>query len=511
MQKLLQPRTWGITARLVLVATVPALLMFMAVTIALYIAGQEEVAQAVREHGELIVSALAETSQYGVVSGNTAELGRSARKLMRTDPGIASIEITDADRKPLVSVGSPRLPNAVSFEKPIASEVPDIDLFERSEPHASLSPETETRFRTGPTSGYVRVVMSPAPVLAEKRRRIFLAAAVVLWAAVISTAIGLSLAQRLRAPLGAVMAALREIRQGRFDVSLHRWASGELGELQEAIAEMAKGLSVKREELESQVASRTQELQHAVEQTAAADAEKRRLIARSNTLLEEERQRIAIEIHDHMNASLIVLKMKAQHIEHVATLPCDRANTQDIARTARKITETTDSLYVAARNIVKQLRPEVIDTLGLKGALEEMIRDYDHLHPDCHFSLSAINYFPDLRGELAITAYRLIQEALTNVVKHSQATLATVKLEKHDAFPVVLITVKDNGKGFDTQTRRSGSLGLVGMRERVSAIGGLMEIDSSTNKGTTIVFTLPILPPAEAAEADKTGLQKSED
>ena len=133
-----------------------------------------------------------------------------------------------------------------------------------------------------------------------------------------------------------------------------------------------------------------------------------------------------------------------------------------------------------------------------------MIRDYDHLHPDCHFSLSATDCFPDLRGGLAITAYRLIQEALTNVVKHSQATLATVKLEKHDAFPVVLITVKDNGKGFDTQTRRSGSLGLVGMRERVSAIGGLMEIDSSKNKGTTIVFTLPILPPAEIDEADKT-------
>ena len=294
--------------------------------------------------------------------------------------------------------------------------------------------------------------------------------------------------QRLRAPLRAAMAALREIRQGRFDVRLNTRARGELGELQSAIVKMAKGLSISHHELETEVANRTHELRQ-------ANAEKRRLIARGNTQVEEERQRIACEIHDHLNAELVVLRLKAQLICALSAQPLNELSAQaieDISRTAHEIADTTGGLYATARNIVKELRPEVIDTLGLKAAIEEMVNKYDSLHLACQFRLKVSSAFPDLRGQLAITAFRVVQEALSNAVKHSAATLVTVTLDNDTMSPAVVVMIADNGRGFDPKDRPVGSLGLVGMQERVSAVGGSMTIDSSHHNGSTITFTLPL-------------------
>ena len=310
------PRTWSITARLVLVATVPAFLMFVVVNVSLYVSGQDEARQTTRERGQLIAAALAETSQYGVVSGNRSYLERNVRQLLRTDSSIAAIEILDANRKPIVAAREPILEGIYVFERPIGAEVPDIDLFDQGGPHVSVPVPSgaPTMFRPGPTAGFVRVSMSPAPILEQQRHRLYVGGLLVLAATLLSGAAGLGLAQRLRAPLGAVMDALRRIRHGEYDVRLHTRASGELGELQDAIVEMARGLSRTRQELEDRVASRTRDLQQAVELVSRADAEKRRLIARTHALLEEERQRIAAEIHDDLNASLIVVNLKAQHI-----------------------------------------------------------------------------------------------------------------------------------------------------------------------------------------------------
>ena len=495
--KLWQPQTWSITARLVMVATVPATLMFIVVNLSLYFSGQDEVRKTIQERGQLISAALAETSQYGVVSGNTSYLERNVRQLLKTDRSIAAIEILDAERRPIVTAKESAIEGATTFERTIGAAVPDINLFDESGgPHVSLPLGASTAFRPGQTVGYVRVLMSPVPILEEKRHRLFLGGLVVLAATVISGLAGLYLAQLLRAPLAAVMGALRQIRQGEYAVRLRTLAAGELGELQAAIVEMAKALSITRREFEQQVASRTRDLQQAIDLAAEADAEKRRLIARTNALLEEERQRIAVEIHDAVNASLIVVALKAQHVASIAKLLPVDVHAAEVERTALAIAETVQDLYAVARDIVKRLRPEVIDTLGLKGALEELIRHFGDLQPACDFSLEVADGFPYLRGQLAMTGYRLVQEALTNVVKHSQANEVVVRLEPHPELPAALITVRDNGTGFDCALRPSGSLGVISMRERVSAIGGSMQIDSSPRmgtyrKGTTISFTLP--------------------
>jgi two-component system sensor histidine kinase UhpB len=228
-----------------------------------------------------------------------------------------------------------------------------------------------------------------------------------------------------------------------------------------------------------------------MEQARIADAERRRLIARSNRQLEDERKRIAVEIHDHLNASLIGLRSKAQHIAEVSS-GMSGATAREVSVTATEITETIAGLYKSARDLIKQLRPEVIDVLGLIGALQEMAREYNQLVPTIRFVLHVPPGFPAMQGDVAIVAYRLVQEALSNVVKHSSASRVEISLAAPPTNDEVLIAVRDDGAGFHLATVSSGSLGLVGMRERVAGLGGKMRIRSKPGYGTRVTFRLPL-------------------
>jgi signal transduction histidine kinase len=94
-----------------------------------------------------------------------------------------------------------------------------------------------------------------------------------------------------------------------------------------------------------------------------------------------------------------------------------------------------------------------------------------------------------------MTAYRLVQEALSNVIKHAEASVVAVKLIWNVGDSSVQIMVCDDGKGFDTNAQPSGSVGLIGMRERVTAIGGSIRIESNESSGTKVIFGLPLNPP----------------
>lgn len=488
---LMHPSSWGITARLILIATVPAFLMFAVVNISLYLSGQDEVKQALDERGQLIAAALAETSQFGVVSGHLSYLERNIRQLLVTDSSILEVVVLDAHGRHIVRAGGTPGPNATLFERPIAADVPDVNYFEGSGPHISAPAGGPTLLKPGQAVGTVQVWMSAAPIFAAKRQRLYLAALQVLAAMVLSGLAGLFLAQQLRGPLSAVMSALRQIRQGRFNVAFPRPTVGELGELQEAIVRMASDLGITQQQLEAQVRDRTHELQGALERMSQGDADRRELIARTNSMLEKERKRIAADIHDVLNASLIALRLKTQHIESLAASLMNDKAAQEIRATAATMSSSISEIYAAGRSLVKWLRPEVIDTLGLKGAVQELIRTYDGLHRDCRFSLHTSERFPNVHGEVAMTIYRLVQEALSNVVKHACASHASVALEASPDFRLLSVQVADDGQGFDTARRPEGGIGLIGMRERVSAAGGSIAISSSPGQGTVVSIELP--------------------
>jgi two-component system sensor histidine kinase UhpB len=146
---------------------------------------------------------------------------------------------------------------------------------------------------------------------------------------------------------------------------------------------------------------------------------------------------------------------------------------------------------------VRRLRPEVLDMLGLHGAVEEMVNHYRS--SGVHFEFHSEGDFSRIGNELAISAYRIVQEALSNIMKHSRAGFARVSLvlsetgmsESGTPGGALHIEVQDDGEGFDPALASEG-IGIIGMRERVFALGGSIRVQSSPGDGTLVAITLPV-------------------
>ncbi len=489
-------KSWRITTRLVLVTTLPVLLMGMAVILYSAYARGQEVWQELDERGHLIASLLAESSEYGVISGNVAYLERTVRWLLQVDQSVRSVTITDLDQRTLLQIASGQKADheARDFEAVIDREVIALPPFgdgDVADPNVAQSGVDGTAKQR---IGTIHVRVSPSAMLAKQWVRIAVGAAMTVTAVAISILFGLFLATGLTRPLAVTLAAVRRIRQGHYQTRVLPVAGGEIGELQMAITAMAASLQAFRQEMDAKVFARTDALQAARDEAIKSNAEKRRLIRRVHALIEEERQAMAIEMHDHFNAELIVARLEAQRILDLTSVESDHLTPsalEEVRRHASAIIGHTVALYDMARGIVKRLRPETLDTLGLRDAIDEMVRQFDTLHPHCRFVFAATGDLSCIDSDSALTAYRLVQEALSNVVKHAQATLASVRLSLSEDGNWLCISVTDNGKGFDAATVNSG-IGLVGMRERADGAEGRIEIGQATSGGTRIAIELPV-------------------
>jgi two-component system sensor histidine kinase UhpB len=265
---------------------------------------------------------------------------------------------------------------------------------------------------------------------------------------------------------------------------------GEVGELQASIGEMSVALDESKKDLENKVAERTRDLLASRNEALRADADKRKLIQKVNSIIEDERKGIAIEIHDELNASLIAVRLEAQSIGQLAAKAPAGPAIDEIRQKAQSITRLALDLYANGRRLVRRLRPEVLDMLGLHGAVEEMLRHYDS-GSGCRFEFESTGDFSRLGNELAISAYRIVQEALSNIMKHSNAGAARVALSLSERENALHIEVGDDGVGFDTASASEG-IGIIGMRERVYALHGSFEVRSTPGKGTLVAITLPL-------------------
>jgi signal transduction histidine kinase len=205
---------------------------------------------------------------------------------------------------------------------------------------------------------------------------------------------------------------------------------------------------------------------------------------------EDERQRIARELHDDTWQKLTALGMGLAALEAALTAR-EPARANDLLRNLR---EMSDHAITELRNIMANLRPAQLDDLGLGPALRWYVKQYQAANPQVEVQLSIEKLPSRLPAEHETVLFRVTQEALTNVQRHSEATLATIRLWQDDGR--VRLRVEDNGVGFDPKQpprHEPGSgLGLPGMRERVGLVDGRLEIDSAPGEGTCITVELPI-------------------
>lgn len=206
----------------------------------------------------------------------------------------------------------------------------------------------------------------------------------------------------------------------------------------------------------------------------------RALTQHLESVRETERAQIARDLHDHLGSILTALKLE---IELLARRHPDRA--EDLAQLVDLIQRGIDT----KRRLIVRLRPEVLDDLGLVSALEWLGEDIArHAKIECAFDLPEEE--PALREPLVTGLFRLAQEALTNVMRHANATQVLIRLTITEKS--VALEVTDDGVGFNTSVSRERSFGIVGMDERARALGGECEVDSEPAGGTTVSVTLPL-------------------
>ena len=268
----------------------------------------------------------------------------------------------------------------------------------------------------------------------------------------------------LTRPILDLVATTRRVGAGDLSARARPWANDEVGVLAEAFNQMVEDLDDSRATIEAKEEART------------------RLLDQLITAQEEERKRIARQLHDGVGQSLNTL------ILGLSTL-IKRDNTASTVAHATQLRDVTLETLDAVRRLGRELRPSVLDDLGLAEALAHYAAEVAGLYPqvrvDTHFDLDR-----RLPPAVEIAIYRMVQEGMTNAARHSGARTINVVVAQRDG--VTQAIIEDDGRGFDVEAvRKSGaSVGIHGMQERADLVGGKVRFESSAG-GTTVFIEVP--------------------
>lgn len=310
-------------------------------------------------------------------------------------------------------------------------------------------------------AGFIRLGMSEASINAEANRHLLNELAWVLIVLVIGLYAGSGMSTILTKPISRLAKASQSVGTKDFEWEIPRWAKDEIGALGVAFAKVSEDLRLKNETREQ-------------------------LLRKIITAQEEERKRVARELHDEAGQALTSIMMDLAQARDM--LPGESTEIAKRLSRSRQVAEQTlDDL----RKLIYDLRPEVLDRFGLVAALRSYVKN--KIPTDVmQVKVSFHGLEERLSPEIEIILFRIIQEAITNIIRHSSATTVVIDVEVKES--VVIATIEDNGVGFDTGKTlgHADSLGLRGMAERVATVGGALEIESVMKQGTRVRISLPL-------------------
>ena len=270
-------------------------------------------------------------------------------------------------------------------------------------------------------------------------------------------------------PVETILRGLEGIEHGEYDLRLPEFNLPELSRISGKFNLMAEVLQNSKEE-------------------------NRFLTKKSLAIQESERRNLAYELHDELGQSITAIKAVAASLDQEKD-----SNSAVVKERARAIIDVSNRMYDVARAMMRRLRPPALDELGLITTLQDMIDDWNSTHEDLFCSFHFYGNAAGLSDEINISIYRIIQECLTNVVKHANAssvniTLATGINSEDDSGSDsnnVILEIEDDGRGFDPGTTRPG-MGFLGMRERVESLHGELEFITRPGAGVKVVITIPV-------------------
>ena len=303
----------------------------------------------------------------------------------------------------------------------------------------------------------------------------------VLWLASIFFVVGNVLvfwiASRALHPVRHIVEGLRRMGAGDFQARLPRFAVPEMDAISSTFNRMAA-------DVEETIALRqkAREAEMELEQN-------RELTQVIQHHIEEERRSLARELHDELGQLVTGVRTIAASI-----VTRTQAVQPDVARAAQTIVEVSGRMYDAMHGMVKTLRPMALDERRLADALRDLVQQQSARHTEIAFSQDIEDDLGELEESIAIAVYRVVQECLTNVVRHSGAARAEVRVRRASGptGPMLTIDVRDDGKGFDpAAVDPDERFGLLGMRERIQGVRGTFEV-LTTTPGACVRVEIPL-------------------
>lgn len=280
---------------------------------------------------------------------------------------------------------------------------------------------------------------------------------IVLMMTVIFVALNLVFQSMLRSVHG-ILAGLRHVESGKYDEQLPRFNISEFDAIASEVNHLSAALKTAKENNQA-LARHTMQIQ------------------------ESERQHMSRELHDEMGQSLTAVKAMA-----VASKQ-DKANVQDIADS---IIDICNHLSVVVRSMMRTLHPLSLSDLGLVATLTDLVNEWERRHPSLKLTLDYDEAIDLLDAEVAIHIYRIVQESLTNVVRHAKASRATVMIEiaGTESDKKVVVQVTDDGIGGTTEGE---GFGILAMRERVESMNGQFSFTSLSGQGVSVKAWMPFI------------------
>jgi two-component system sensor histidine kinase UhpB len=259
--------------------------------------------------------------------------------------------------------------------------------------------------------------------------------------------------------VGTILEGLEYIEKGEFGKRLPGFELPEFERISSAFNHMASKLEKSRQE-------------------------NRALIRRSMLIQEEERRYLARELHDELGQSLTAIKVMAAALRSPDNAKLDTAN---------HIMSLCDRLFSVVRGMMRRLRPSMLDELGLSASLEDLVDHWRSSHPELGIELNCDPAVDDRSVDARIDLFRIVQECLTNVVKHAMARHVVIRLQVEESRdgPWIALLFKDDGRGFDAG-QPSGGFGLYGIRERIAGLGGRLTITTRPGQGVAIEARVPV-------------------
>ena len=255
----------------------------------------------------------------------------------------------------------------------------------------------------------------------------------------------------------SIVEHLKGIEKGEYQNKLPDFSTQEYGDIATAVNQMTNVLD-------------------------STQQQNRALTQHSLEIQEEERQRLSQELHDEFGQSLTAIKVMA------VTAANEKADTKKITGS---IVEICDHLMTVVRSMMKQLHPLILTELGLKATLEDMVTHWEDRNTPISFSLHCDDAVDKLDKPRVIQIFRVIQESLTNIIRHANASHVTINLEIKTTPDALDLSITDNGQGCKIDEMTSG-FGLLGMEERIKLLGGSFKIQSQVNQGTQVNAQIPL-------------------